>query len=72
MQDKSRRELMKRLGLIALAGYAAPNVAVVRDALADDDDEEERKKKRRKKKRPPPSGADFDDGHGDDGGGEDF
>lgn len=69
MQDESRRELMKRLGLIALAGYAAPNVAVVRDALADDDDEEERRKK---KKRPPPSGADFDDGHGDDGGGEDF
>lgn len=65
MEEATRRELMKRLGLVALAGYVAPSVAVVRDALADDDDRG-KKKRKRKKKRPPPSDFDHDDQGEDD------
>ena len=48
MKDAVRRELLKRLALLAVAGYVAPKAFVVSEAEAG-------KRKKRGKKRPPPS-----------------
>lgn len=42
MAESTRRELIKRLAILAAAGYAAPQVLTIRDAEA--------KKKKKKKK----------------------
>ena len=51
MKDAVRRELLKRLALLAVAGYVAPKAFVVSEAEAG----KKKKRKKRGKKRPPPS-----------------